>query len=75
MPIRPLFRVFRAAEIRYNAPFFDADIITGHMLALSDNQTYHDQDEFIVEISLFDEFEDEEDLDGLLEHGEKPVLH
>lgn len=48
------------------------------MLELSDETNYHDQDAFIVEISLFeefDEFEEDEGNDTFFERIQPPVLH
>lgn len=40
----------------------------------SDHTSQYEQDEFIVEISLFDEF-DEDENELFRESGEKPLLH
>ncbi len=48
------------------------------MLELSDETNQHDQDAFIVEISLFEEleeFEEDEANDPLFERIQPPVLH
>lgn len=43
---------------------------------LADHTGQNEQDEFIVEISLFDEFDDEEDESELFRDStEKPLLH
>ncbi len=46
-----------------------------HSTLLSDHATQYEQDEFIVEISLFDEFDDEDESELFRESTEKPLLH
>ena len=48
---------------------------SAQMTRLSDNQTQYDKDEFIVEISLFDEFEDEDEMDILPVTVDQHILH
>lgn len=49
------------------------------MTRLSDNQTQYDQDAFIIEISLFDEFEDEDELEDEMDivpvPADQHILH
>jgi hypothetical protein len=46
-----------------------------YMTRLSDSQQQYDQDDFIVEISLFDEFEDDEEPELIPADNEHRVLH
>ncbi len=48
---------------------------SAQMTRLSDNQTQYDKDEFIIEISLFDEFEDEDEMDILPVTADQHILH
>lgn len=45
------------------------------MAQFSDNQQQYDQDDFVVEISLFDEFDDEDEQDVIPVSSENRVLH
>lgn len=42
---------------------------------LSDHTSQYEQDEFIVEISLFDEFDEDDENELFRESDEKPLLH
>lgn len=42
---------------------------------LSDHYTQYEQDEFIVEISLFDEFDDEDDFEIQRDPADIPTVH
>jgi len=41
----------------------------------ADHTSQNEQDEFIVEISLFDEFDEEDESELFRDSTEKPLLH
>ncbi|MEX1198318.1 MAG: hypothetical protein WEB57_10730 [Pseudohongiellaceae bacterium] len=42
---------------------------------LSDHTSQYEQDDFIVEISFFDEFDEDDENELFRESHEKPLLH